>query len=423
MTVVTAGAFTATDDRVVTNEHIRAKTPEFRRMNVALVLAAFCTFALIYCVQPLLPIFADAFHLTPAGSSLALSTTSATLGLGMLVAGVLAEALGRKKVMLTSLLCAAALTIGASFAPNWTTLLVLRTLAGLALSGVPAVAMAYVSEEVDPRSGGLAMGLYVGGTAFGGMVGRILSGVVADHSSWRIAIGLIGVLALIAATLFAILLPPSRHFVARSVHPREVLARMRDHFTDEGLPWLFLCGFLVMGSFVSVYNYIGFRLIAAPYRLSHTAVSSIFVIYIIGMYSSAWAGQLAARRGSRNVLWMMMIVMLAGVALTLFHPLPLIILGIATLTFAFFGAHTILSAWIGRRALEAKALASSLYLLFYYAGSSFMGTYTGKLQSSIGWNGVAAAVAAALTIALTISVALRHLEPRMPPEMFRPEPA
>jgi YNFM family putative membrane transporter len=392
-------------------------------MNVALVLAAFCTFALIYCVQPLLPMFAEVFHLTPAASSLALSTTSATLGLGMLVAGVVSEALGRKRVMLTSLFAASTLTIAAAFATNWHALLVLRTLAGLALSGVPAVAMAYVSEEVDLRSGGLAMGLYVGGTAFGGMVGRILSGVVADHSSWRVAVGLIGVLALVAASLFAVLLPPSRHFVPKSVHPRPVLARMKGHLTEAGLPWLFVCGFLVMGSFVSVYNYIGFRLLAAPYRLSHTAVSSIFVIYIIGMYSSAWSGQLAARRGSRNVLWVMMIVMLSGVAMTIARPLWLIVLGVATLTFGFFGAHTILSAWIGRRALDAKALASSLYLLFYYSGSSVMGTFTGKLQSGIGWNGVAAAVAVALSLALTIAVSLRHLEPLLPPETFRPEPA
>ena len=177
------------------SEHIRARTPQFRRMNVALVAAAFCTFALIYCVQPLLPIFADAFRLTPAASSLALSTTSAMLGLGMLVVGAFSERAGRKPVMLVSLLAASVLTLAAAFAPDWRTLLIARTLAGLALSGVPAVAMAYISEEVDLRSGGLAMGLYVGGTAFGGMAGRILSGVVADYVSWRAALATIGVLA------------------------------------------------------------------------------------------------------------------------------------------------------------------------------------------------------------------------------------
>jgi YNFM family putative membrane transporter len=404
------------------DDYIRARTPAFRRMNVALIAAAFSTFAVIYCVQPLLPVLAEAFHLSPAASSLALSTTSATLGLGMLVAGVISEAMGRKRVMLASLIAAAVLTLIAAFAPNWTTLLVVRTLAGIALSGVPAVAMAYVSEEVDPRSGGLAMGLYVGGTAFGGMVGRILSGVLADYVSWRAAIGAIGVLALISAALFGAMLPESRHFSPRSVAPRRVLAGMRMHLTERGLPWLFVVGFLVMGSFVSIYNYIGFRLVQSPYRLSHAAVSSIFAIYVIGMYSSAWAGQLAARRGSRNVLWLMVLVMLTGVAATLGHPLWMIVLGIAALTFGFFGAHTILSAWIGRRALEAKALASSLYLLFYYAGSSVMGTLTGELQGSVGWRGVAGAVGAALVVALAIAVALRRLQPLLPPETFHPEP-
>lgn len=390
-------------------------------MNVALVAAAFCTFALIYCVQPLLPVLAEEFGLSAAASSLALSVTSAALGLAMVNAGVISESRGRKPVMLFSLFAAALLTLCAAAAPTWHTLLIARACAGIALSGVPSVAMAYVSEEVDPKAGGLAMGLYVGGTAFGGMAGRILSGILTDYFSWRTAMATVGVLALCAALMFRVLLPESRQFVRRRPLPADVLSAVRSHLGDRGLPWLFLMGFMVMGSFVSIYNYIGFRLLAAPYRLSHTAVGLMFTIYIIGMFSSTWAGQLAARLGSRNVLWTMVLVMLGGVALTLATPVALIILGVAVLTFGFFGAHTVLSAWIGRRALQAKAIASSLYLLFYYAGSSVIGTATGNFQSAYGWNGVAYAVLAILAIALAISIELRKLQPLLPPETFRPE--
>ena len=70
-------------------------------------------------------------------------------------------------------------------------------LIGITLSGLPAVAMAYVSEEVDPKSIGLAMGLFIGGNAIGGMAGRIIGGVLTDLGSWRLAVGLIGAIGLV----------------------------------------------------------------------------------------------------------------------------------------------------------------------------------------------------------------------------------
>lgn len=37
---------------------------------------------------------------------------------------------------------------------------------------------------------------------------------------------------------------------------------------DAGLPWLFLEAFLLMGAFVTMFNYIGYRLLADPYDLN-----------------------------------------------------------------------------------------------------------------------------------------------------------
>ncbi|UUZ55657.1 hypothetical protein LP419_08880 [Massilia sp. H-1] len=53
--------------------------------------------------------------------------------------------------------------------------------------------------------------------------------------------------------------------------------------------WLFLLGFLLMGAFVSLYNYIGFRLLGAPFGISQSAVGLLSVLYLIGMFSAVWA--------------------------------------------------------------------------------------------------------------------------------------
>ncbi len=140
------------------------------------------------------------------------------------------------------------------------------------------------------------------------------------------------------------------------------------HFRDAGLPWLFLEAFLLMGAFVTMFNYIGYRLLASPYELSQAVVGLLSLVYLSGIYSSAKIGSLADRLGRRRVLWGTIVLMLSGMVLTLFTPLWLVVPGMLIFTFGFFGAHSVASSWIGRRAIKAKGQASSLYLFCYYVG-------------------------------------------------------
>jgi YNFM family putative membrane transporter len=387
-------------------------TPAFRRLNLALFAAGFSTFAILYCVQPLLPEFSREFHISAAVSSLSLSLSTGLLAVAMLLAGSLSEVWGRKPVMIASLLASAVLTLLSAAAPNWPSLLLVRMAIGITLSGLPAVAMAYVTEEVEPKSIGLAMGLFIGGNAIGGMAGRIISGVLTDLGSWRLAIGLIGALGLAAALAAWRSLPASAHFQPRQADLRDLLRSLAEHLRDPGLCGLFAEAFLLMGGFVTMYNYLGYRLTEPPYSLSQTAIGAIFAAYLIGTLSSAWIGELAGRLGRQRVLWAMIAIMLAGVALTLFNSLALILCGIVAVTFGFFGAHSIASSWVGSRAIHAKAQASALYLFCYYAGSSAMGTLGGVFWTSQGWPGVAGLVAALLLAAITIAFWLIRVPPR-----------
>src|SRR3984885_8686192 len=157
----------------------------FWRVNFALFLGSFATFAVLYCVQPLMPGFASGFSISPAAASLSLSAATGVLAVAMAFAGTVSDVLGRKAVMTASLAAAAATTLAAGFSPDWTTLIALRALTGLALSGVPAVAMAYLAEEMDRSAIGLAMGLYIAGNTIGGMAGRLGGAGLAGAGGWR----------------------------------------------------------------------------------------------------------------------------------------------------------------------------------------------------------------------------------------------
>ncbi|MDH4612189.1 MFS transporter [Pseudomonas sp. BN102] len=393
--------------------YIRKGTPQFMRTSLALFSGGFATFALLYCIQPMMPVLSKAFSITAAQSSLALSVSTAMLALGLLVTGPLSDAIGRKPVMVVSLIAAALFTLASAAMPTWEGVLVMRALVGLSLSGLAAVAMTYLSEEIHPHHLGLSMGLYIGGNAIGGMSGRLISGVMVDFVSWHAALALMGGLALLAGLVFWRVLPESRHFRPAPLKPATLVEGYRLHFRDAGLPWLFLIGFLLMGSFVTLFNYIGYRLLAGPYQMSQALVGVLSVVYLSGIYSSAWVGSLADKVGRRKVLWAAILLMLGGLVLTLFNPLGVILAGMAIFTFGFFGAHSVASSWIGRRAQRAKGQASSLYLFSYYVGSSLAGTLGGLFWHLYGWEGVGLFIGSLLVVAVLVSLHLTRL-PALP---------
>ncbi|HET7564147.1 MAG TPA: MFS transporter, partial [Gemmatimonadaceae bacterium] len=374
------------------------------------------TFALLYCLQPLMPVFSRDFHVGAAPSSLSLSVTTGVLAVAVLVTGSLSEAWGRKPMMVVSLFASAALTIMSALVTGWHGLLAVRAVEGLTFAGLPALAMAYLSEEMHAGSIGLAMGLYISGTGLGGMGGRLLAAALTDVASWRVALFTIGVLGVVAAVMFWRSLPPSAHFHRRALAWRTLFGSFAAHLRDARLVLLFVEGFLVMGGFVTIYNYISYRLVAPPYDLSQTLVGSIFLVYLVGTVSSTWIGDLAGRKGRDRVLLATIAIMLGGVVVTLAHPLAIVILGLAVVTFGFFGAHSVASSWVGLRAQHGRAQASALYLFFYYLGSSIAGWAGGIFWSAWGWWGVAGFVGALLVIALLVALGLAaHVAADAPP--------
>ena len=359
-----------------------------RAARWALFVGGFATFGMFYGPQPLLPLFGSAFGLDAAQASGVLSATAGAMALGLIPAGFLAQRYGPKPVMLASIVLGALCSLLCAVAPSYGVLIVLRALLGLSLAGLPAVSSAWLAEEVDARVLGQSVGLIIAGNAAGGMSSRLVCGLLADHTGWRGAFAGLGVLGALAAFEFWRSLPPSRRHRPRPLHPRHALADLRIVAGERGLVPLFGLALLLMGSFVSFYNYLGFRLVQAPFALSHATIGAVFLLYVVGMFSSPWAGRQADRHGSSRVLAAMLALCAAGLALTLSNALPLIIAGVALFTFGFFAAHSVAVSWVGRLAKHSKSLASAAYLAMYYLGASSMGWLGGHAWQAGAWPGV-----------------------------------
>ncbi len=378
----------------------------YLRVTLSFFMVGLATFALLYFVQPILPLLSEDFAVSPAQASLSLSLATGFMAVGLLITGPISDAVGRKNVMVVALTCAALFTLLSAFTTSWAGILIVRSLVGLSLSGVAAVAMTYLSEEIHPGYVALSMGLYISGNSIGGMSGRLITGVFADYANWRIAVLILGTFALFGAFLFWRLLPASRHFRASSLKPKSLWKYLILHCRDDGLPWLFAIGFIIMGSFVTLFNYIGYRLLEPPYNFSQSVVGMLSVVYLSGTYSASKAGALTRKYGYGNVLIGAVSLMLTGILITLGSSLTAVLTGMLVLTTGFFAAHSVTSSWVGRRARRAKAQASSLYLFAYYSGSSIAGTLGGVFWSRWHWTGIGCFIAGMLIAGLLIALRL-----------------
>ncbi|SEB63393.1 MFS transporter, YNFM family, putative membrane transport protein [Nocardioides exalbidus] len=386
-------------------------TAGYRRLMVATFLAGMATFVVLYDVQALLPDLARAYDVTPARATLALSLTTAALAVALLVAGPVSEVVGRTRLIHLSLWSASVVALACAVAPSWEWLLALRTLQGITLAGLPAVATAYLREELHHSAHGRAFGLYIAGTALGGMAGRLVTAPVADLAGWRWGLAAAGTFALFCAALVAWLLPASRHFSPGPAGIGSVVSGARDAVRDPALVALYVLGGCGIGTMVAVFNGLGFRLSEAPYGLSAGAVSLVYLVYALGSVSSATAGRVADRIGRRATIPVGCGFALAGVWLTLSGSLVFVVLGMAALTVGFFCIHGLASGWVTSRAHLAgvsTGQAASFYTFTYYVGASVFGNLGSVAWSHAGWDGVVALASALLLTVCAMVVVLRR---------------
>ena len=387
----------------------RAGSGAYRRVVGALFLAGLATFALLYSTQALLPQLAREFGVTEGASTLTLSTTTIALACSLLLVGPVSDVVGRTRLVHLSLALAAAIGLLCALAPSFATLVVLRTLLGVALAGLPAVATAYLREELDAGIQARAAGLYIGGTALGGMVGRLLTAGAAEIGGWRWALAATGLLAAACAVAVWFLLPASRRFVPAEPGLRPAARMTLRALADPGLLRLYTVGALSMGALVASLNTIGFRLEAPPFGLGVGAASLVFLVYPLGSLSSAVAGRAADALGRHVVPPLAALVAVVGVAVTLLPRLDAVVVGLALLVIGFFAVHGIASGWVPVRAAEAgvsAGQAASLYLVAYYAGASLFGSLAGVMLGAAGWPGVVVLAATLMVVSGALVVRL-----------------
>jgi YNFM family putative membrane transporter len=366
------------------------------------------TFAMLFSTQALLPDLAADFGVAADRASWTVSAATIGLAVAVLPLSTLSERFGRRRTMTVSVGVAVALAMVMPLAPDLPTLIALRALQGAAIAGIPASAVAYLSEELPKSATVGAVGLFIAGNSVGGMSGRVVTGWVAEGFGWRPALAAVAVMGLAAAVVYRVLLPRPRNFHPAPLRPRLVLRTVGGHLARPLLLRLYAIGLLLMAAFSAVYTVVGFRLVSEPFGLSAGLAGSVFVIYLVGTGSSAMTGPAMERLGRRGALYLAIALVTAGLLLTLSDHLAAVLAGLVLITGGFFFGHAVASGSVSRNVTHGRAQASALYQVAYYLGASAGGTTGAALYHRAGWSGLVAFALTALAATAVITLYATH---------------
>ncbi len=347
------------------------------------MIAGACTFLNVYCTQPLLPALQRVFQATEVQVSLTVGAVTLAVAIMAPITGLLAESLGRKKVIVPALFAMVVPTLLASTATSLHALIFWRFCQGLFVPGVIAVMIAYINEEFAGRTGAV-MAAYVSGTVFGGFLGRFIAGIVTAHWAWQWTFVVLAVLDLLGAIAVRQWLPLATHFVPA----KHVLHSLRDawgHMRNPRLLAIFGMGFTVLFLLVGVFTYVSFYLARPPFSLGSGALGSIFFVYLLGCVVTPLSGRYLDRHGFRQTALVALTMSLSGLLLTLAHSLTAVIVGLALFSSGVFISQSAATVQTGRVAGQARSSAAGLYVTFYYIGGSLGATVPALFWVKGGW--------------------------------------
>jgi YNFM family putative membrane transporter len=380
------------------------------------LLAAAAMFTAMYSTQAILPDIGRAFGVSPSQTGLTVSLVIGSLAVGAWFWGPLSDRIGRR----ASLVLASALlvvpSVGLAVAPTFGVLLAMRALQGLCMPGLLTVGVPYVTEAFEARIGARAMGLYVSSLVFGGLVGRVGVALVAAATGWRVALGAVAVLPLLATLVMRRRLPPEAEAPRSAGLSLRTLAAT---LSNRTLLAATLAGSGLFFAFMGTFSYIDFRLEGEPFSLSPALVGLVFLLWIMGAAGPA-AGRLAERHGWRAVCLGGLLLCAGGLTLSLVDVLAIVIAGLALVTLGNFSAVTAAQLGVAGSTDRDRGLASAVYYSSYYVAGALGSYLPGLAWESGGWSGVWALDVAAYLIALTAIVAAATRARALSPARARP---
>lgn len=376
----------------------------------ALSFASILVYINLYVMQGMLPLIAETFDIVPSHASYTLSITTFTLSFSLLLYAVISDRLGRRAPIVISLILLAISNCFLLFIERFDTLLYVRFFQGILLAAIPATAMAYFKDNLTEHFLLKAGAIYIAANSIGGIIGRILGGLMAENLSWTAAMLVLIALTIIGVSCIIALLPYETKTSQLITNTKSInlFDKLKTdingfiyHLKNKQLRLIYLIGALAFMIMVNQFSFIQLQLIHL-FDLSRFQVTLIFICYLSGTLLSLLSAKAICKLGHAQLLMLGFLAMSIGSLLTLINQLVFIFLGFFITAGGFFLLHSCANSFVAKSADKHRAKATALYLCCYYLGASVGGPFMMPFWQSYGWSGVVAASSILLCLMLIV---------------------
>jgi MFS transporter, FSR family, fosmidomycin resistance protein len=260
-------------------------------------------------IPPVIPLLVADLDITYGQAGFLLTAFFVMYSVFQLPAGILADRLGKKRMLIAGLLGMSAGVLLAAAATGYAMLLVAQVVAGISGSTVHPTGMSLISDVETEETAGKAMGVFGFGGALGTMSSPLVVGGLAALAGWRVALGGAVVLGFVTTVLIIRIFPdaepePTSARATRSdggERSSSIRGRLRSVRNVLDVP---LTPGIVLLFFVTLILSLQHRAIqtfTTSYVVAETGASvsvgnvTFFALLVGGSLASLWAGDLADR--------------------------------------------------------------------------------------------------------------------------------
>ncbi|RXJ62093.1 MFS transporter [Halarcobacter anaerophilus] len=334
----------------------------------------------MYATQPLQPLLAKEFNVSMTKASSFTAVIMLFLAISPIIYGYILESVRTRTVLKIALIILLITNFSLSLANSYEMFLTIRTIEAIVIPAILTGAMTVLAKDKENTK--LNMSIYVAATVFGGMVGRVFSGFIAEEFGWRVVFASLS-LALLAAYFFinkiefkgdANLVKPKLFDIVHILKDRRYIV-------------IYTLMFIVFFVFAGLLNILPFRIKELLPQTSETKIGLLYLGYGMGILISLtihkiikfFKKELRVIMAGLTVFLISTLLFLNSDAIILFWTVFLFCVGM-------FTVHTVSTRLANSMRASQRGLTSGMYLSFYYIGGAVGSIFPAIIYDKFGWD-------------------------------------
>lgn len=337
--------------------------------------------SVMYATQPLQPLLANEFNISMTKAASFTAVIMLFLAIAPIIYGYILERVCAKKVLMYAsiILCLTNIVLG--FSNLYEMFLMARTLEALVIPAILTSTMTILAN-IDKKNIHFNMSIYVASTVFGGLVGRVMSGLIATELGWRMVF-----FSLSAALLMGLYLIMKLNFQGDAHLTKANSKDVVNILKQKQFLLIYTLMFTMFFVFAGVLNILPFRIKELIPNTTEATIGFLYLGYGMGIVVALYSKRIIGYVGSKiNTILVGMFIYFVSLCFFYSSEMLLVFALLFVVCIGMFTVHSVCTGLANSLRAEQKALTSGMYLTFYYIGGALGSVFPMIVYENYGWN-------------------------------------